>query len=202
MVAHKLCRSVDEAVAAWRELKGPVAVKASSPQVPHKSEHGLVALNCNDEHAVAQAFLTQTDILDKLGAASEGVVVARMERGQRECMVGAHWDPVFGPVVLVGDGGKYVEVLRDTAVLLAPCSEAAVARAVAGLRIAPLLAGVRGEPAVDVAALCRIAVRVGQLMLEAGGAIRSIDLNPVMVSAGGAVVVDALMEVATDAAPA
>ncbi|MCP3020651.1 acetate--CoA ligase family protein [Cupriavidus basilensis] len=202
VVAHKLCQSVDEAVAAWRELKGPVAVKASSPQVPHKSEHGLVALNCNDEHAVAQAFLTQTDILDKLGAACEGVVVARMERGQRECMVGAHWDPVFGPVVLVGDGGKYVEVLRDTAVLLAPCSEAAVARAVAGLRIAPLLAGVRGEPAVDVAALCRIAVRVGQLMLEAGGAIRSIDLNPVMVSAGGAVVVDALMEVATDAAPA
>ena len=80
--------------------------------------------------------------------------------------------------------------------------EAAVARAVAGLRIAPLLAGVRGEPAVDVAALCRIAVRVGQLMLEAGGAIRSIDLNPVMVSAGGAVVVDALMEVAADVAPA
>nr|WP_272942855.1 acetate--CoA ligase family protein [Cupriavidus basilensis] len=72
----------------------------------------------------------------------------------------------------------------------------------AGLRIAPLLAGVRGEPAVDVAALCRIAVRVGQLMLEANGAIRSIDLNPVMVSAGGAVVVDALMEVAAGAPPA
>ena len=202
VVAHRLCHSVDEAVAAWRELKGPVAVKASSAQVPHKSEHGLVALNCNDEHAVARAFLTQTDVLEKLGAVCEGVVVARMERGQRECMVGAHWDPVFGPVVLVGDGGKYVEVLRDTAVLLAPCSEAAVARAVAGLRIAPLLAGVRGEPAVDVAALCRIAARVGNLMAEANGAIRSIDLNPVMVSAGGTVVVDALMEVAASATPA
>lgn len=192
VVAHKLCHGVDEAVAAWRE----VAIKASSPQVPHKSEHGLVALNCNDEHAVAHAYIVQTDILRKMGAACEGVVVARMERGQRECMVGAHWDPVFGPVVVVGDGGKYVEVLRDTAVLLAPCSEAAVARAVAGLRIAPLLAGVRGESAVDVAALCRIAARVGRLMHEAGGAIRALDLNPVMVSAGGAVVVDALMEVA------
>ncbi|MDF3834131.1 acetate--CoA ligase family protein [Cupriavidus basilensis] len=202
VVPHKLCHTVDEAVAAWRELKGPVAVKASSPQVPHKSEHGLVALNCNDEHAVAQAFLQQTGILEKLGATCEGVVVARMERGQRECMVGAHWDPVFGPVVLVGDGGKYVEVLRDTAMLLAPCSEAAVARAIAGLRIAPLLAGVRGEPAVDVAALCRIAVRVGALMHEAGGALRSIDLNPVMVSAGGAMVVDALMEMAAAAPPA
>ncbi|MGE8367416.1 acetate--CoA ligase family protein [Cupriavidus sp.] len=200
VVAHQLCHSVDEAVAAWRALEGPVAVKASSPQVPHKSEHGLVALNCNDEHAVAHAYLAQTGILETLGAACEGVVVARMERGQRECMVGAHWDPVFGPVVLVGDGGKYVEVLRDTAVLLAPCTEAAVERAVAGLRIAPLLAGVRGEPAVDVAALCRIAVRVGNLMHEANGAIRSVDLNPVMVSAGGAVVVDALMEVTADTA--
>ncbi|MGT2491211.1 acetate--CoA ligase family protein [Cupriavidus basilensis] len=200
VVAHQLCHSVDEAVAAWRALEGPVAVKASSPQVPHKSEHGLVALNCNDEHAVARAYLAQTGILETLGAACEGVVVARMERGQRECMVGAHWDPVFGPVVLVGDGGKYVEVLRDTAVLLAPCTEAAVERAVAGLRIAPLLAGVRGEPAVDVAALCRIAVRVGNLMHEANGAIRSVDLNPVMVSAGGAVVVDALMEVTADTA--
>ncbi|WP_454727475.1 MULTISPECIES: acetate--CoA ligase family protein [Cupriavidus] len=196
VVAHQLCHSADEAVAAWRALGGPVAVKASSPQVPHKSEHGLVALNCNDEHAVAQAHAAQTAILRDMGAACEGVVVARMERGQRECMVGAHWDPVFGAVVVVGDGGKYVEVLRDTAVLLAPCSEAAVARAVAGLRIAPLLAGVRGEAAVDVAALCRIAARAGQLLHEAGGAIRSLDLNPVMVSAGKAVVVDALMELA------
>ncbi|MBY4945388.1 acetate--CoA ligase family protein [Cupriavidus respiraculi] len=200
VVAHRLCQTADEAVAAWRELGGPVAVKASSPQVPHKSEHGLVALHCDDADTVAQAFDRQTAILAAMGADCEGVVVARMTRGQRECMVGAHWDPVFGPVVVVGDGGKYVEVLNDSAVLLAPCSEDAVVRELAGLRIAPLLRGVRGEPAVDMAALARIAVLVGRLMHDAGGAIRAIDLNPVMVSADGAVVVDGLMEVSAELA--
>lgn len=196
VVAHKACHSAEEAVAAWRALGGPVAVKASSPDVPHKSEHGLVALNCNDEESVARAWLDQNATLERLGAASEGIVIARMERAPRECMVGAHWDAEFGAVVLVGDGGKYVEILRDTAVLLAPCSEDAVLRALSRLRIAPLLAGVRGESAVDTHALAKIAVQVGRIMHEAGGQIRSIDLNPVMVSASGAVVVDALMEVA------
>ncbi|KAF7964176.1 hypothetical protein AWV80_41160 [Cupriavidus sp. UYMU48A] len=126
-------------------------------------------------------------------------MVARMSRGQRECMIGAHWDPVFGAVLVVGDGGKYVEVLRDTAVLLAPCQEADVARALDGLRVAALLHGVRGEPAVDIVALCRLAVQVGDMVHAAGGEIRSVDLNPVMVSAGGVVVVDALVEVARTA---
>ncbi|CAG2151313.1 Trans-feruloyl-CoA synthase FCS1 [Cupriavidus yeoncheonensis] len=196
VVEHYVCHDVDAAVAAWQRIGAPVAVKASSPQVPHKSEHGLVALHCNDPEAVASAFAAQTRTLRAMGATCEGVVVARMSRGQRECMIGAHWDPVFGAVLVIGDGGKYVEVLRDTAVLLAPCGEAEVERALAGLRIAPLLRGVRNEPAVDIAALCRLAVQVGELVHEASGSIHSIDLNPVMASPDGVVVVDALLEVA------
>ncbi|MEM5429195.1 acetate--CoA ligase family protein [Cupriavidus oxalaticus] len=196
VVEHYLCRNVDAAVAAWQRIGAPVAVKASSPQAPHKSEHGLVALHCNDPEAVASAFTAQTGALQAMEAHCEGIVVARMARGQRECMIGANWDPVFGAVLVIGDGGKYVETLRDTAVLLAPCSEADVARALDGLRIAPLLRGVRNEPAVDIAALCRLAVQVGNLVHAAGGAIRSVDLNPVMASADGVVVVDALIEVA------
>ncbi|QYY29009.1 acetate--CoA ligase family protein [Cupriavidus pinatubonensis] len=196
VVEHYVCRHVDAAVAAWQRIGAPVAVKASSPQVPHKSEYGLVALNCNDPESVASAFAAQTRTLEKMGATCEGVVVARMSRAQRECMIGAHWDPVFGAVLVVGDGGKYVEVLRDTAVLLAPCREADVARALEVLRIAPLLYGVRGELAVDLAALCRLAVQVGDMVHAAGGEIRSVDLNPVMVNAGGVVVVDALVEIA------
>lgn len=196
VVAHRLCRSEDEAVAAWRELGGPVAVKACSPDVPHKSEHGLVALRLDDAQAVAQAWRAQSAALARLGARAEGVLVARMAAGAHECMVGAHWDPVFGPVLVVGAGGKYVEALHDTAVLLAPCREADVARALAGLRIAPLLAGVRGEAAADVAALCRVAAGVGEMMARGGGAIRAIDVNPVMVGAEGVVIVDALIEMA------
>ncbi len=195
VVEHYVCQDVDAAVAAWQRIGAPVAVKASSPQVPHKSEHGLVALHCNDPESVASAYAAQIRTLRAMEATCEGVVIARMSRGQRECMIGAHWDPVFGAVLVVGDGGKYVEVLRDTAVLLAPCHEADVARALADLRIAPLLHGVRGEPGVDIAALCRLAVQVGDMVHEAGGAIRSVDLNPVMVNPGGVVVVDALIEV-------
>jgi acyl-CoA synthetase (NDP forming) len=196
VVEHYICHDADAAVAAWQRIGAPVAVKASSPQVPHKSEHGLVTLHCNDPEAVASAFAAQTSTLRAMGATCEGVVVARMSRGQRECMVGAHWDPVFGAVLVIGDGGKYVEVLRDTVVLLAPCQQAEVSRALATLRIAPVLHGVRGEPAVDIASLCRLAVQVGDMVHEAGGEIRSVDLNPVMVNPEGVVVVDALIEVA------
>lgn len=195
VVDHTLCQSADDAVAAWRRIGAPVAVKASSPQVPHKSEHGLVMLHCNDADTIAQAFAAQTRTLAQMHASCEGVIVARMTRAQRELMVGAHWDPVFGAVLLVGDGGKYVEVLRDTALLLAPASEAAIAQALSKLRIAPLLAGVRGEPAVDMAALCALAARVGRMVHDAAGEIVSVDLNPVMAGADGAVVVDALIEV-------
>lgn len=195
VVEHYLCQTADEAVAAWQRIGAPVAVKASSPSVPHKSEHGLVALNCNSREAIAEAFARQTQTLDSMQAPCEGVIVARMTRGQRECMVGAHWDPVFGAVLLVGDGGKYVEVVGDTAVLLAPASRAAIERAVRGLRMAPLLDGVRGEPPVDVAALYEVAAKVGELVHRAQGAIRSVDLNPVMLGVDGAVVVDGLMEV-------
>ncbi|WP_043436504.1 acetate--CoA ligase family protein, partial [Cupriavidus sp. HPC(L)] len=163
----------------------------------HKSEHGLVALGCNDAASIVAAFDRQMATLAGMGVEAEGVIVAKMVRGQRECMIGAHWDPVFGAVLVVGDGGKYVEVLRDTAVLLATCEEEDVARALQALRIAPLLAGVRGEAAVDMPALCRTAVAVGRMVHAAAGAIRSVDLNPVMASPDGVVVVDALMEVAS-----
>lgn len=196
VVPHTLCRNADEAVAAWRRFQGPVAVKACAAAVPHKSEHGLVALACNDERTVAAAFEHQMATLNRMGVQAEGALVAPMVRAQRECMIGARWDAVFGAVLLIGDGGKYVEAVRDTAVLLAVSSEEEVERAVRSLRIAPVLAGVRGEAAVDVRALCRTAVAVGRLVHEAGGTIRSVDLNPVMANPDGVVVVDALMEVA------
>ena len=196
VVEHYLCRTAEEAVAAWRRIGAPVAVKASSPDVPHKSEHGLVALGCNDDAAIVEAFDRQTSTLARMGATCEGVIIARMTRGQRECMVGAHWDPVFGAVLLVGDGGKYVEVVGDTAVLLAPATPAAIERAVRSLRMAPLLDGVRGEAPLDIASLCAVAAMVGKLVHDARGAIRSVDLNPVMLGVAGAVVVDGLMEVA------
>jgi acyl-CoA synthetase (NDP forming) len=129
-------------------------------------------------------------------AARDGVIVAAMRKARRELMVGARVDPVFGPIVLVGDGGKYVEALKDFAILVPPFDAGEVRSALRSLRIAPILDGVRGEPALDLDAVASIAIGVGRLICAAKGKIASIDLNPVMVGAAGegAVVVDALIE--------
>ncbi|MDM0086927.1 MULTISPECIES: acetate--CoA ligase family protein [unclassified Variovorax] len=196
VVAHRLCRSARQAAEALAAVGAPAVVKACSGDVPHKSEHGLVALNVATAADAAALFERQWAKLAELGAAQEGVIVAAMRRGQREFMVGARIDPVFGPVVVVGDGGKYVEALQDVAVLLPPFAAADVTAALRTLRIAPLLEGVRGDPPLDVDALAAVAVAVGLLIVAAGGAIASIDVNPVLVAARGegAVVVDALIE--------
>ncbi len=118
-----------------------------------------------------------------------------MAKGQRELMIGARADPVFGPVLLVGDGGKYVEAMPDSQVLLAPFDLASIEAALRRLRIAPLLDGVRGEPALDVAAFCAAALQVGRLMLDDRLAITNLDINPVIVGArgDGCVAVDAVV---------
>jgi acyl-CoA synthetase (NDP forming) len=100
---------------------------------------------------------------------------------------------VFGPVVVVGDGGKYVEIFRDTALLLPPFSKDDVMEALGRLRIAPLFAGVRGEPPMDVEALGDAVVRVGELMLDPAAKVMSLDLNPLLLDSKGCVVVDAVV---------
>jgi acyl-CoA synthetase (NDP forming) len=98
--------------------------------------------------------------------------------------------------VLVGDGGKYVEALGDFTVLMPPFDIDDVRRAVMGLRIAPILAGVRGEPAIDLEPLAHAAIQLGQIITSQAGKIASIDINPAIVGAAGEplVIVDALIE--------
>lgn len=196
-VPMHLCRTADEARAAFDAIGAPAVVKACSAEVPHKSEHGLVALGVQTREQAAELFERFWAKMDAMGVQRDGVIVAATRKARREFMVGARIDPVFGPVVVVGDGGKYVEALKDCAVLLPPFSEEQVQAALRTLRIAPLLDGVRGEPPLDVRALSRIAVAVGRVIAGARCAIASLDLNPVMVGAAGegAVVVDALVEV-------
>lgn len=196
VVDHRLCRDAAQARAAFTAIGAPVVVKACSVDVPHKSEHGLVALGITDAAGAEAAFAQQWGKLAAMGARRDGVVVAAMRRGLHEFMVGARVDPVFGPVVLVGDGGRNVEALGDVVVLVPPFDVAEVLAALDRLRIAPLYAGVRGEPAWDMAALAEIAVAVGQLIRDADGRIASLDINPVIVGAvgEGAVIVDALVE--------
>ena len=194
VVDHRWCRSEDEAVAAAAVLGPRVAIKASSPDVPHKSDHGLVALDVSD---AAVGFRRMRERTLALGARFEGVIVARMAPRGLELALGARLDPQFGPVVLLGDGGIHLEALGDFRLLLPPFDEREVLEKLAELRVAPLLGALRGQPARDAAAFARMAVTLGRAMLDWGGAVLSVDVNPVIVlEAGeGAVAVDALMEV-------
>lgn len=195
VVAHRHSRALDEAEAAMIELGAPVAVKGCSSDVPHKSEWGLVRLDLRDVEGVRSAFYDFDKTLRIAGARFEGVIVAKMVKGQRELMIGAHIDPVFGPVVMVGDGGRYVEAMPDVQLLLPPFSSDDVVEALGRLRIAPLFAGVRGEPPMDVDAFCRAAVTVGVMMVFGESGVASVDLNPVIVGSRGegCTVVDALV---------
>lgn len=195
VVAHRLCRSRAEAVAAFEAIGGPVVVKGCSADIAHKSELGLVKLGVTSREEAGEIWAQMEAIIRKHGSRFDGVIVAAMAKGRREIMIGAHRDPVFGPVVAVGDGGKYVEIFRDTALLLPPFSRDEARAALQKLKIAPLFAGVRGEPPMDVDALCAAVMNIGDLMLDASAKVVSLDLNPVLLdSAGkGCVMVDAVV---------
>ena len=185
VVNFRLCNSADEAAAALVELGAPVVVKGCSADVAHKSELGLVRLGLNDVHQVRAAFTDMKRVLTDQGARFDGAIVAEMARGRREMMIGARVDPVFGPVVLVGDGGKYVEAMPDVQLLISPFTAAEVKEVLGRLRVAPLLAGVRGEPALDVEAFCNAALAVCRLMMNPQSGVVNLDLNPVLVGARG-----------------
>jgi acetate---CoA ligase (ADP-forming) len=185
VVKFKLCHNAEDAVHALAQLGAPVALKGCSADVAHKSELGLVRLGVDQPGQVRAKFTEIKEALLKHGARFDGVIVAQMARGRRELMIGGRVDAVFGPVVLVGDGGKYVEAMPDVQLLLAPFSMAEVRRALARLRIAPLLEGVRGEAALDVAAFCNAALAVSRLMSDRQAGIANLDLNPVLVGAAG-----------------
>ena len=119
-------------------------------------------LDIDNEADVVLAFTDLEARLDALGVVAEGVIVARMARGRRELVLGAKIDAVFGPVVMIGDGGRYVEALDDIALLFPPFSAEQVREALSTLRMRVFLEGRRGDPPMDVEPLCRAAVRLGE----------------------------------------
>jgi acetate---CoA ligase (ADP-forming) len=118
------------------------------------------------------------------GLAVDGVLVSPMLDAAFEVMVGAHLDPVFGPVVVLGAGGTHVEAAPDLRVLLPPFSVAEARRAIGSLRMAPLLAALRGEEAADVEAWATAATRLGEAMVRPDCPVASLDVNPLMLFRG------------------
>jgi acetyltransferase len=186
VVEERLVASVDEAGTAAIELGFPVVMKGLRPGKIHKTELGLVRLRIASRREAADQFHSLMAAMNATGA----VLVQRQVRAELELIVGMIRDPQFGPCVMLGLGGVMAEVFRDTVFAMAPLTRSDALRLIARLGAQQLLDGFRGAPAVDREALARILVRVGQLGC-ACPSVREIDINPVLVSNGQPVAVDA-----------
>lgn len=194
VVPARLAADAAQAVAAARAFGGPVVVKVASPDIAHKSDIGGVALNLQGDEAVRGAF-------DRVMAAArercpeahvEGAIVAPMRERGIELFVGFTRDPQWGPILAVGLGGVWVEVLQDVALRPLPVDAQEVRRMLAGLRGAKLLAGQRGIPAADLNAVAAAIAAIGDAILCLGPELEELDVNPLWVRGGQVEALDAL----------
>jgi acyl-CoA synthetase (NDP forming) len=183
---HRNCRSHDEALAAAAAIGYPVVAKLVSRRILHKTEVGGVRTGLADEAAVAAAVDT---LLPMPGA--EAVLIAEMVEPGIDLLIGARIDPQLGPMVMLGLGGIWAELLDDATLLPAPLLPAAVEAALAGTRLDRLLAGFRGQPPANREALCATAARLGDLVAALSLPDLAIDLNPVRVLRDRVIVLDA-----------
>jgi acetate---CoA ligase (ADP-forming) len=198
VVGETLALTREEAAIAADGFEYPVVLKLESPDVPHKTEAGVIRLDLPDAGAVRAAF----DEIVATAAALEpkprinGVLV---QKGI-EIVVGGRVDPLFGPLVVVGLGGILVELLQDTALAPAPVTPAEALALLAWLKGARLLDGFRGMPAVDRAALAAVVSDVSRVLADHRGALAELDVNPLICAGKRIVAVDALIVPAARAA--
>jgi acyl-CoA synthetase (NDP forming) len=174
-----------------------VVLKVVSPEIQHKSEVGGVRVGLSDQAEVRQAHdEIVASVADKApGVAIDGIMVAPMVSGGVETILGVHADPVFGPTVMFGLGGIFVEVLKDVTFRVAPFGLDEARRMIREVKGYPLLEGARGQPPADVDALAEALARLSVFAAENRETVDGIDLNPflVMEKGRGAVALDALV---------
>jgi len=195
----EMVHSADEAAAVAMRIGCPVVMKGQSPQIPHKTEASLVLVNIRNEAALREAYSTivrNIETFDPL-AQLEGILIQQMISSDSvETIIGIAADPVFGPAVVFGLGGVFVELLKDSTIQLTPVSRDEAHKMITDLKGCKLLQGFRGRSRTDVDALITSIVQIGQLAEDFSGLITSLDINPLMVlpEGQGAVAADILIE--------
>jgi len=188
--------TLDEAVSVAEHAGYPVAMKIASPDILHKSDVGGVRLNLGDADRVRDAFeLMMLRIGRQFPEAQiNGVYVEKMAEKGREIIVGMSRDPQFGPMLMFGLGGIFVEVMKDVTFYLAPVTAEEAMQMLKATKSYALLRGARGQSAVDLAAIANALQRISQLVTDFRQ-IKELDINPLLVGpvGSGAVVVDARM---------
>ncbi|MDI7261047.1 MAG: acetate--CoA ligase family protein [Thermodesulfobacteriota bacterium] len=192
VVETRLARTQKEAVLLSQKVGFPVALKIASPDILHKSDSGGVKLALNHVSEVRAAF---REVMDDIKnqypcAVIEGVSIQKMAKPGIEVIVGASKDPQFGPVIMFGLGGVFVEVLKDVSFRIIPIGRKDAQEMIEEIKGYPLLQGYRGKRPADIPALIEILLKISRLM-EENPEIKELDLNPVIAHEKGALAVDA-----------
>jgi acyl-CoA synthetase (NDP forming) len=195
VVTERLVQKVEEVVTAAASMGYPVAIKVESPDLPHKTEAGVIRLNLANEAQLRAAFTAVMENARKVQPLPKvnGVLVQPMIPAGVEIMVGARVDPLLGPLIVVGLGGVLVELLQDTAVELAPVTHAEAQGMLARLRGAALLRGFRGSEPVALDTLAEVICRLSELVADQRERIGELDVNPLICAGSRVIAVDALI---------
>ena len=194
VVPGELAGSAEEAAAIARKVGLPVALKICSAQITHKSDVGGVVLGLSSAAEVRAGYEKVRAAGEAVpGASIDGVLVTPMRSGGAELLAGVTVDPTFGPVLAVGLGGIWVEVLKDTSLRLLPVDAAEVKRMLGELRGLPLLAGARGTPPANLDAVAEAIAGLGQTALSLNGALRVLEVNPLWVNGDQVEALDVLV---------
>jgi acetate---CoA ligase (ADP-forming) len=195
VTTEELVQSAEDAVAVWQKIGGKVVMKIASPDILHKTEIGGVLLGLNSAEEVAAGYdtLIERAKTAKPDARIDGVIVAEMVSGGVETVMGVICDPVFGPAVMFGLGGVFVEVLKDVTFRLAPFGVDEAHRMIDEIQGRAMLDGVRGAPPSDINALAEALSKISVFAAANADTIETIDVNPFIVLAEGAIAVDALI---------
>jgi len=188
----QLAKNEAEAVKFAEEIGYPVVLKIVSPDIIHKSDVGGVVVGLKTARGVRNAYKQILGNVKKHKADAKivGVLVQEMAPSSTEVIVGAIKDPQFGPALMFGLGGIFVEVLKDVTFRIAPITEDEAREMITEVKAYPLLKGYRNMPPADIEAIVQILLNASRLVME-HQEIKELDLNPIMVYEKGAKTVDA-----------
>jgi acetyl-CoA synthetase (ADP-forming) len=189
VTSEELVDTPEDLLRTAHQIGYPVVIKGCAAQIVHKTEKGLIRVDVRNDAEATKAF---EEIMVGMNGSGNTILVQEMVKGQRELVVGLNRDPQFGPCVMFGLGGIFTEILKDIAFRIAPLGKRDALEMMQDIKAKKILEPIRGMPAADKDLLADMLMIVGQIGLELE-MIKEIDINPIIISAGKPVAVDALV---------
>ncbi|HIH77358.1 MAG TPA: acetyl-CoA synthetase [Halobacteria archaeon] len=191
---EKLAKDLDESIKFAKEIGYPVVLKIVSPEITHKTELGGVKINIKSQKELEEAYNDLMKIKDKVkNAKIHGVLVQEMVQKGNEVILGMTQDPQFGPVVMFGLGGVFVEVLKDVSFRIPPLTRRDAEEMIKEIKAYPILEGARGGVVSDINALIDCILKLSELSLDLENELKEMDINPLFAMEKGATAVDSLI---------